>query len=400
MSKTKPWIVLLCISGLLFFVFGLAQLLVARFERGGGFPEYSTLRTDPLGSKAFYEALQSLPHLTVTRNLQPWYRLSPSPSKTVFWLGEESLQLALLPPEVLDKLEAFIHEGNRLVITFSPREQPDADYLYNFYKALEEEDEDEKSLGERWGFSMRHTSLQIVGTEEEETIYEPLTALGAEGYTEWNEMEWYSGLFFIDLETVWTPILSVTTGPVLIERSWGKGSIVMATDSYFLSNEGVWDDPQSELLVWLVGLHSHIVFDEVHLGITERAGVMSLALKYRLHGVIVVLFLLAGLMLWRNAIAFMPAYDDSRMSQFHPQSGRDSMTGFISLLKRAIRSNDLTFECWKAWSHSASLRKGISEEKYQQIESLVQQEQQKSPKERQPLKTYQAIQHILNYRHH
>ncbi len=51
------------------FVVGLAQLFVLRYEVGDVYPPYSTLRADPLGTKALVDALGVLPHVEVRRNL-------------------------------------------------------------------------------------------------------------------------------------------------------------------------------------------------------------------------------------------------------------------------------------------------------------------------------------------
>ena len=44
-----------------------------------------------------------------------------------------------------------------------------------------------------------------------------------------------------------------------------------------------------------------VVFDEEHNGLRDNPGIASLARKYRLHGVIAGLILLAGLFVWKKA---------------------------------------------------------------------------------------------------
>ena len=56
--KKLPLISLLLLVAL--FVFGLTQLFKLRFEAGDIYPEYSSLRADPLGAKALYQSLESL----------------------------------------------------------------------------------------------------------------------------------------------------------------------------------------------------------------------------------------------------------------------------------------------------------------------------------------------------
>ena len=41
------------------------HLFQLRFEQGDIYPAYSSLRADPLGTKVFYESLETLPGLSV-----------------------------------------------------------------------------------------------------------------------------------------------------------------------------------------------------------------------------------------------------------------------------------------------------------------------------------------------
>ena len=43
------------------FLYGVITLLIMRFQVGDVYPPYSSYRSDPLGTKAFYEALNLLP---------------------------------------------------------------------------------------------------------------------------------------------------------------------------------------------------------------------------------------------------------------------------------------------------------------------------------------------------
>ena len=63
MLKNKH--VLLIVAGALFliFVYGIVHLFILRFERGNMYPPYSSYRTDPLGSKIYYEALHNLDNI-------------------------------------------------------------------------------------------------------------------------------------------------------------------------------------------------------------------------------------------------------------------------------------------------------------------------------------------------
>src|SRR5438552_9474299 len=70
------------------FIFGIAKLFKLRFEAGDVYPEYSSLRADPLGAKAFYESLDTL--LATRRNYRPFSKLGDGRETTLFYLGSQS----------------------------------------------------------------------------------------------------------------------------------------------------------------------------------------------------------------------------------------------------------------------------------------------------------------------
>src|SRR5439155_26641627 len=63
-------LVLLAVFGL-----GVGRLFQLRFEAGDVYPPYSSLRADPLGTKAFFEGLKILHGITVERLFQQLDRL-------------------------------------------------------------------------------------------------------------------------------------------------------------------------------------------------------------------------------------------------------------------------------------------------------------------------------------
>ena len=58
----------LIVSG---FVLGVLKLFLLRFEAGDVYPAYSSLRSDPLGSRAFYASLENINDAVVERNYLP-----------------------------------------------------------------------------------------------------------------------------------------------------------------------------------------------------------------------------------------------------------------------------------------------------------------------------------------
>src|SRR5437879_3778196 len=72
------------------FVAGLIQLLRLRYEGGDVYPAYSSLRADPLGAMALFEALSRLPDITTDRDFSANNRLPEGRGTTYLHLGAKS----------------------------------------------------------------------------------------------------------------------------------------------------------------------------------------------------------------------------------------------------------------------------------------------------------------------
>ena len=92
----------------------------------------------------------------------------------------------------------------------------------------------------------------------------------------------HSALYFDDLSKDWRVLYEWDGHPVLVERNYGRGTVVLSADSYFFSNEALRKNRFPEVLAWVVGNNKKIIFDETHLGVEERRGVAGLARKYNL----------------------------------------------------------------------------------------------------------------------
>ena len=103
----------------------------------------------------------------------------------------------------------------------------------------------------------------------------------------------------------------------------GAGHLVLAADVYFLSNEALQEDRSTPLLVWLIGPHTRVLFDESHLGVVADPGIAALARRYGMSGAFFTLLLLAALFVWRRMALFVPPPDDAPEIAllYHPAAG-------------------------------------------------------------------------------
>jgi hypothetical protein len=396
------------------FAFGIVQLFELRFEGGDVYPAYSSLRADPLGAMAFYESLEKIPSLSVRRDLSATDRL-PEESQTVYLhLAGHSSEFDWMSKELFQSLQNYLAHGNRLVFTLFPRSEPQFfhavdDEETNSVKSAKEKDqkmtppkkkhknseEDQEAgvaLEDLWHFQTGFQKLEPTGAS-----YAPARAVNKTDLPLPKILDWHSGLVFTNLDSAWRVIYARGTNAVVIERKFGRGSVVIAADSYFISNEAMAKDRHADLLAWLIGQDKNVVFDEAHFGITETSGVAALMRKYRLHGLAAGLLLLALLFIWKNSTGLVPPLLDEQAEHF--VAGKDSAAGFANLLRRSIAPRDLLAACYAEWKKSLAQNGAISTARVQRAEAIVAQENSLPDKDRNPIATYRKISEVLGTRH-
>ncbi len=326
---------------LLIFLGAVADLFIKRFQVGDLFPAYSTLRTDPFGSKILAESFSATGH-EVRRNYKPLPQASLPDNTTLIMAGIRSMPGATISEIILP----FVARGNRVLLSFTPQNptsyqdtveenscQDDQDNQVDAETLSEEpkqNNDQEKSLvfNELTGFQT--DTFILAENESDSNLIQTAngTITGVNISVPWN-----SARYFSELDPAWEVILSLSNKPVLIGRPWEDGYIFIASDSYFLSNESMWLDRQSLLLVSLAGDNSLLIFDETHHGIQMQMSISALIRQFNLHGVIAGLFLLAILFLWRNS---MPLLNPQHSLKAQSQRGekRDQFSGLVNIIRR------------------------------------------------------------------
>jgi hypothetical protein len=168
---------------------------------------------------------------------------------------------------------------------------------------------------------------------------------------------------------------------------------VIATDSYFLSNEALRRDRHPDLLAWLVGPGRHVVFDEAHLGVAERPGVATLMRQYRLFWLVAGLVLLAGLFIWKHSVSLLPAEKNWETGDSVP--GKDAASGFVNLLRRSIPPGDLMRICFVEWRRTAATSGTCSRQRLERAEAAFNALGSTPAKGQEVVSTYQLIQKAL-----
>ncbi|MDR3401791.1 MAG: hypothetical protein P4L99_04755 [Chthoniobacter sp.] len=414
------------------FVVGLARLFVLRYEVGDSYPPYSSLRADPLGTKALAAALDELPNVEVRRNFKPLPRVHPGGPVTLVYAGVG--HRAVWTDQELLAFDTLVLNGSRAVFTFFPVETPPTENEEKRSKEEErrkkkdktdtedsgdkkkdatdekkdakkdkdsskrdrkkakkkkaddaEEDEprtfiDFGEVAKRWGFNFGY-----LPEEKGKAYYRHAALIEPGGHLE-SDISWHSALYFKDLKPQWKVLYMCGTMPVIIERKFGQGSIVLVADSFLVSNEALRSERHPQLLSRLFSGPPTVIFDEEHNNLREDPGIASLARKYRLHGVIAGLALLALFFVWKNMVRFIPAYTSSSVED-NVVAGRESSEGFVNLLRRSISPSAVFGVCVEEWRKSFRGRP----RELARVDVVLAQQEALGVGGRDPLTTYRAI---------
>ena len=92
-SPTLKLKIFASLCGILFAV-GLTQLFLLRFEAGNVYPLYSSLRSDPMGTRVLFHGYDRLSSDTVERNYRPWQHIKLNEKTTMMIIGVSDTRLA------------------------------------------------------------------------------------------------------------------------------------------------------------------------------------------------------------------------------------------------------------------------------------------------------------------
>ena len=316
------------------FTYGLIRAFSIRFATGDVYPPYSSMRASPDGAKLLYESLSRTPGVTVSRNYFPLEYFEES-NATIFLLAINVDQFA----SESESYERLAKRGSRVVAGL--------EWGWGNDKPQHIED-----LEKRW-----HVKF---GFEDPQIAYFTQAA-------DWRILE--------------------RDGPriLAIERDFQKGSVVLFSESGDFSNSSTIKLDRLGLISAVIGPRSRVIFDEAHFGMAESGTVVGLARRYRLTGMALGLALCAALFIWKNAASFPPPAAAPRSETL---SGRTSISGLYTLLRRHIKPADLAAACWNEWL--TGNRRELSADRKARAEAILR------DRGRQPLDAVREIQTVLH----
>ncbi len=333
-AGAAAWIVLIGGFSALFF-FGL-QMFRIRLETGDSYPEYSTYRADPKGLKAFYASLQATDQIQVSRRLQTSKILPSGENQLLVVAGLRATQ-QIVSDEDSQLFDHWLATGGRLLIAVSP--EPSQPLKTSPSSPTTREDKSNLS-SVPWQIFVRRWGAEIAPLSDISSATATSTLFGL-------IPRWLGRNFFDRLTPEWQVIAVQGGKDVIVERAFGRGSIVLLADSYPLSNEALATDRNTGFLLWLIDNRRGVLFDETHLGLTEHPGIMTLANRFGLQGTLFSFVAVLLLFIWKCQYTLVPRAKLDRNSLI--VSGNSSDQAFLNLLPRAVPSRDLLKVCISTW---------------------------------------------------
>jgi hypothetical protein len=280
------------------------------------YPEFSSLRADPLGAKALYESLEALPELSVSRMFK-----QPSPlnvGNVLLVLGTSAGSWTEIPQNALTAYEKLVAKGGRLVIAFLPVRMPSK--LPTSSPVLKD----------RWNIGLAYRNPH------------------REPPAKFDTLPRRSALYFVP-GAEWKILETDDNAPVAVERAVAGGSIELIADSFPLSNEGLRESRNTQMIAGMIGSARGVAFDENHFGVSDTGSVGVLLRKYGLEGGVAALLAAAALFMWRSASSFLPLRQQAREVAV---AGRDAQEGLTALLRRSVPETELLDACYAEWSRT------------------------------------------------
>ena len=416
---------------------GLIHLFMLRFQAGDIYPAYSSLRSDPLGTRIFYDSLSKFDDIELRRNYRLLHLLELQADTAFFYLGAQIPASDSIPRKASQELDRLTQSGGRLIISYLPvnkkndekscsdnhidgddgskgqvagvpqdqnqasqqnsgtAPQPAPDNSKDRCDLQGDPEKNMVSIKEHWGFGFAYRDYQPLGGEDQK--YLVLEARSSRPNLP-AAISWHTSLYFELFDDSWQTLYTVDQKPVVIERPLGQGTIVLCADSYFISNEALRSERHPQLLVWLLGGHSNIMFDESHFGIYKSPGIANMLRHYRFHWFIGALFLVALLFVWQNATYFVPPHENNSSNGGEIVSEKNYTQGLNALLRSNMKAQTILPVCVREWERTFKKDRRIRPNDIEQMKRILQTESDSSKKKSAPVTGYLKICRLFEHK--
>jgi hypothetical protein len=324
--------VLIALMAALFAIVGV-QMFKVRSEVNGVYPEYSSFRADPKGYRVLFETLSRLGPIQVERFEEPFTDLPSASGKILVLAGLRPRGFSTDETKLLDE---WMNKGGTLLLAFTSPQTEQNEKKAQAGPGQQEKNPVRDDIGksETWGFRIFWTRLPLV-TQLQSNLFA-------------DQFSWAGHLYIQPTKSDWKVMAKARDLPVVLDRNFGAGKLVLLADSYPLSNVALAAHRNAALVSWLFPQHSTVIFDESHFGIVNHPGIIGLARRYGLDGAFVAILGLAVLYLWASRYSLKPV----RRVQADAEPAVPGTSGneiFTNLLRRTLPAKDLCMTCLQIW---------------------------------------------------
>jgi Domain of unknown function (DUF4350) len=332
------------------FVVAGVQMFKIRAEVNGVYPEYSSFRADPKGYRILFETLSRLPSIHVERSVQPLKEVPSGNGKILVVAG---LLPTKGPAEETKLLNDWMTNGGTLLVAFSSRQfdsneenrrdppPPESKWLRG-----------EVAKIESWGIQI-FWSKQSLAAQLQSNLFA-------------DQSSWAGHLYIQPTQSDWEVLGKARDLPVVLQRKFGAGKLILLADSYPLSNIALAAHRNAALVSWLFPEHSTVIVDETHFGIVDHPGIIGLARRYGLDGAFVAVLCLAVLYLWASRYSLRPVRR-VRADSEPAVRGAGGNEIFTNLLRRSLPATDLCAVCLQIWKQKGQ----TNQAKQARLENLI-----------------------------
>ncbi|HYZ75248.1 MAG TPA: DUF4350 domain-containing protein, partial [Chthoniobacterales bacterium] len=181
-----------------------------------------------------------------------------------------------------------------------------------------------------------------------------------------DQSSWAGHLYIQPTQGDWEVLAKARDFPVVLQRKFGAGKLILLAGSYPLSNIALAAHRNAALVSWLFPEHSRVIFDETHFGIVDHPGIIGLARRYGLDGAVAAVLGLAVLYLWASRYSLRPVRRIRGGSE-PAVRGASGHEIFTNLLRRTLPAADLCAVCLQIWKQKGP----TNQAKQARLENLI-----------------------------
>jgi hypothetical protein len=344
----RNWVSYLVVCALIIvFLWAGVSLLNFQLEIGDALPAFSTYRADPEGLRILFESLQRLPVGPVQRQKEPMSYLQPAPGKILVFAGIDATETWLSGRD-FQTLIRWAENGGTVVLSFAlasyesvaPGELP-----------VISSNSQDKQVTSPQGDQLRNWTevLQVLGVHLAK--FKTDTPKIVQSNVLPPSPGWTGPLYFTRLSHDWTTVASASLYPVVAQRKFGSGKVVLLASTYPLTNRAMAERRDSALLAYLFGDAHGVVFDETHLSVVNDPEIITLLRRYGLFPSLFAVILIALLYIWRSRYSLLPRQRTTSANEsIVPGKAGDEI--FRQLLRRSVPSGQALGVCAGLWRKS------------------------------------------------